>query len=103
MPLEFVFGISFDAFDLCGGSETQKLNLSFDAMHYRSHPETINIGVEYVLLDLLALRSGYRSNTEENAFSFGFGLKRYGVAVDYAYTPFGLFDNVQRFTIRLAL
>ena len=58
---------------------------------------------------MLALRAGYNSNLDERDISLGFGLKKdFGrrggkIALDYAYTPFGVFDNVQRFSFSLAL
>jgi len=48
-------------------------------------------------------RIGYVSNSDENDLTYGFGIQKFGAAVDYAYTPFGVFENVQRFTVRFSL
>jgi hypothetical protein len=31
------------------------------------------------------------------------GIQRFGFGFDYAYTPFGVFDKVQRFSVKFAL
>jgi hypothetical protein len=106
LPLIFIIGISANVFDFVevSGPE-QDLILSIDATHPRSHPEEIKIGAEYKFMKMLSLRGGYVNNNDEYDFSFGFGLSSAGFGVssfnfevDYSYTPFGVFDNVQRFT-----
>jgi hypothetical protein len=59
--------------------------------------------MQYSFLDMFFGRIGYVSNSDENDLTYGFGIQKFGAAVDYAYTPFGVFENVQRFTIRFAL
>lgn len=104
LPLIFILGISADLFDFIDiGGPSQSLLLSVDATHHRSHPEQIRIGLEYSFLEILSLRGGYVSANSEDDFSFGLGLSYLGVFVDYAYTPFGVFNNVQRFTARVSL
>jgi len=51
-------------------------------------------------LDMIKIRTGYSSNNDEYGPSFGFGLSKYRLSMDYAYTPFGILDHVQRFTFR---
>ena len=81
----------------------QSLLVSIDASHYRDHPEQIKVGVEYGLLDALWLRGGYMTSNDESGVSFGVGVNYSGVGLDYAYTPFGVFDKVQRMTVRFGL
>jgi len=104
LPLVFTMGISMDLFDLWtpGGPE-QRLYLSVDATHYRSHPEQLLIGLDYNIMDFLSLRGGYVSGNDENDFVFGVGLSRFGFVIDYSYTPFGVFDNVKRITARFSI
>lgn len=102
-PLVFNLGISMDMMDLMsGGSQDQSLRVSVDATHFRDHPEQIKIGLEYQVLKTLSFRGGYVANNDEDGFSFGAGVSRAGFAIDYAYTPFGVFDKVQRFTARFS-
>jgi hypothetical protein len=101
LPLTFTIGVSADLLDWIGrGGTDQSLVASFDVAHYRSRPEQVMAGLNYTVFKMLSLRGGYVSNENEDAFSFGIGLGIAGIAVDYAYTPFGVFDSVQRFTAR---
>lgn len=104
-PLTFTLGISMNAMDLFKSVPfDQSLIVSVDASHYLSHPEEIDVGLEYGLLHMIYLRGGYASNSYEgNGLSFGVGLSRFGFAFDYAFTPFGVFGNVQRFTVRFSM
>jgi len=103
-PLVFTLGISMDVMDLWGGlAPDHSLYCSVDASHHRDHPEQVKIGLEYRLMDLVSLRAGYASsNNEETDFSYGIGVSKYGFTFDYAYTPFGVFDAVQRMTVRFS-
>ena len=105
LPLTFSIGLSADLFDFIPNLKFGKhLYCSIDAVHYRSYPEVINLGFEYQLAEVLALRYGYLHNRDERSFSVGFGLSFFGTTIDYSYTPFSdIFDDIQRFTIRLAL
>jgi hypothetical protein len=103
-PLVFTLGISMDLMDLIGtGPMDQSLILSIDASHYNDHPEQLKIGVEYRIMQILFLRGGYANDNGGNGLSFGLGVSQFGFAVDYAYTPFGVFDKVQRMTARISM
>lgn len=103
LPLVFNLGVSMNVMDFFENyADHHALNLSIDACHYRSHPEQIKLGLEYTAMDILTLRGGYISNNDENSVTFGMGVSYMGLGFDYAYTPFGVFDNVQRMTIRFA-
>jgi hypothetical protein len=104
-PLAFTIGISMNVMDLVDELPfDQSLLVSIDASHYLDHPEQVKIGLEYRLLDMISLRGGYASSTDEGSgLSFGLGASKYGVSIDYAYSPFGIFNNVQRFTARFAM
>jgi type II secretory pathway pseudopilin PulG len=102
LPLVFTLGISMNLMDLIGEIPmNQSLYMCVDASHYRDHPEQLKIGLEYKVMNLLAIRGGYMSNSDESdGLSFGVGVNQFGFAFDYSYTPFGVFDKVQRFTAR---
>ena len=104
LPLTFKIGLCFDLMDLMPGQGgSQDLLLSVDVLHPRDYPEQMNIGLEYRLKELLTVRCGYMVVSDEQNVSFGFGLQKYGLGIDYAYAPFGVFDNVQMFTLRFGL
>jgi len=105
LPLTFKIGISMDVFDFVREyiDGKQSLLVSIDALHPRDYPEQLNIGLEYKLVNSFFLRGGYMLVADEQDFSFGFGLQKFGASIDYAYVPFGVFNNVQMFTLRFAL
>ena len=111
LPLLFTIGVSADIFDFVEmQGPSQSLLLSIDATHPRSHPEQVKVGVEYQFMKMISIRGGYISSNDESDFSFGVGLSTtsldvspVNLTVDYSYTPFGVFNNVQRFTARISL
>jgi hypothetical protein len=102
-PLTFTIGISMNLMDLWGEVPLkQVLNMSIDASHYRDHPEQLKIGLEYRIMNTLTFRGGYITNSDESGLSYGVGVSKFGFAFDYSYTPFGVFDKVQRMTARFS-
>ena len=83
------------------------LRLSLDAEHPRDYPEQVKIGLEYTFMETLSLRIGRVGPADEQSMSYGIGLQKgfgaAGVGVDYSYTPFGIFGNVQRFSFQFWL
>ena len=63
----------------------------------------VNVGGEYVLFNALALRGGYRTlflEESQEGLTLGAGLEHElfdgtHFAIDYAYTDFGVLQNVQ--------
>lgn len=108
LPLMFRIGVAMNAMDLVTGSaDADPLLLSVDATNSRDYPETINLGAEYVFMKILAIRAGYMTGQDERNFSAGLGVQQsvggIGVGIDYAYTRFGIFGDVNRFAIQLTL
>jgi hypothetical protein len=104
LPLVFNLGISMNLMDFMEDTPlNQSLYFSIDASHFRSHPEQIKFGFDYQVLNALSLRSGYITNNDESGFSFGIGVSYFGLTFDYSYTPYGVFDKVQRMTARFSL
>ncbi|MEW6511798.1 MAG: PorV/PorQ family protein [Bacteroidota bacterium] len=104
LPLTFTIGVSMDLMDfLEDRSIIQAAYLSVDAVHNRDYYEQVFVGGEVSLIDALDLRGGYIVNSDEQGFTTGFGLHQFGIAVDYAYTPFGVFNDAHRVTLRVGL
>ncbi len=104
LPLVFTLGISMDLFDLLPERGiNHSAVLSIDAAHDRSHREQLFFGLDYTLLEVLSLRLGYALGNDENNVAFGIGVSYFGIVFDYAYTPFGVFDAVQRVSARFSL
>ncbi|MCF7826191.1 MAG: PorV/PorQ family protein [Candidatus Marinimicrobia bacterium] len=110
LPLTLSLGIGMDLFDLFRDSMgDQQLQIAVDALHYRSHPEQLKIGLEYRPVDLLALRTGFYTSEDENTDSFdendltfGLGIQQFGLEFDYAYTPKGVWNEVHRVSARFS-
>lgn len=109
LPLTFKIGLAMNIFDIYSvlNKENHALMLSVDAVHPRDYYEQINFGLEYLFQKTFALRMGYSTPNDEHGFSAGVGLQQryqnYMIALDYAYTPFGVFDDVHRFSVRFGL
>lgn len=103
LPLTFTMGVSMDLLDLMKDRpEQHALLLGIDASHPRSYPEYIDVGIEYRLMDVFFARVGYMGNRDERGLTFGSGVKYAGITIDYSFTPFGIFNNTQSFTLRYA-
>jgi len=102
LPMIFTMGISMNVI------ETKKhvLLLSVDANHPRDYPEQLSYGLEYTFMNMLILRQGYTFPTDEQGISFGGGYRQtisgFGLNLDYAYTYFGIFKDVHRFTFNFS-
>lgn len=103
LPLVFTIGVSMNLMDFFEQkSYDQSLWLTIDATHDRSHPEQLLVGLDYTVMNLLSLRTGFAANNDEDGVTFGIGISQFGIMLDYAYTPFGVFDQVQRVTARFS-
>jgi hypothetical protein len=104
LPLTFKIGLSVNAMDFIEENvKAHSLLIIMDAVHPRSYPEYVNLGAEYTFQNVFSLRTGYISNQTEYGWTAGFGINTMGVRFSYAYTPFGVFDNVQRFSLSFSL
>ncbi len=108
LPLTFRLGVSMNVLDIwdVNGAE-QSLVLAADATHPRDYREQLSVGAEYTFMQLLSLRGGYMFYNDESGLTGGLGVRKdfAGVqfSLDYSYTPFGVFGNVQRFTLAVGL
>ncbi len=102
LPLTFTLGLSMDVMDVLpmNRNVVKKINASAELIHNRDYYEQGVFGVEVNLLDILMVRGGYITKNDNASTSFGFGVAQFGLEVDYSYTPFSVFNNVQRLTVR---
>jgi hypothetical protein len=107
LPLEFRVGLSFNMMDLVTDKkEADKFLISVDATHPRDFSEQINVGGEYVFMQMLSLRAGYMFNNDDYGFTAGVGVHVAstsigGIGVDYSNTKFTEFGNVNRLAVSL--
>ena len=108
LPLSFNVGVSMDVTDFMAtvDPDMHSFNLMFEAERPRDFSEQLKVGGEYMFMNILALRAGYVFPTDEQGVNLGAGLNysagSVGFGVDYAYTTFGVFDNVQRLGVHLS-
>jgi hypothetical protein len=107
LPLTFKIGLSMNMLDIMElEKDEHSFLLSVDASHPRDYKEQLHIGGEYTFMNILSLRAGYVSPTDEQGINFGAGLKHsfvgFNFGVDYSYLDFGVFDNVNRFSINIS-
>ena len=108
LPLTFRMGLSMDLMDFKSDEhEMHTLLMSIDAVHPRSYPEYLNVGMEYTLIDMLSIRSGYLFNRDEQNVTVGVGFQKKMrdkfLSMDYAIVPFGILGDVSTFSIQLSL
>jgi len=103
LPLTFRIGGSIDLFSFVPSiGEKQSLLLAVDALHPRSYPERLNLGLEYSFMSIGYMRLGYLYNYDERDLTYGAGFKLGPLSIDYALTPFGVFDSVNRISIGIS-
>jgi len=107
LPLTFEIGLSMDLLDVTDiDPEKHSVVFSVDAVHPRDFKEQVDLGMEYIFMKMLALRLGYTSPTDEQGISLGAGfnqeIESFDLSVDYAYTDFGVFDEVHRFSFNFS-
>lgn len=104
LPLLFRVGIAGEFVK----TENFRASFGIDALEPNDNSSALNGGVEFAFNETIFLRGGYASRFREDTqqgVSFGGGLnyRLWGnstvIKIDYAYTDFGLLDNVQRFSI----
>ena len=103
LPLTFRIGCSINIVKLIPSfSESHSLLLAIDALHPRSYEQRINVGLEYSFMNIISTRIGYLHNYDERDFTFGTGVKLGMFKINYALTPFGVFDTVSRVSIGIS-
>lgn len=102
LPLTFKVGLAMDLIDLAD----HRFTVAADAYHPSDNAEYLSVGGEYMFMNLLALRGGYKSlflDNSEEGLTLGFGIHYelypgFALLVDYAYQDFGVLDETQHFS-----
>ncbi len=84
-------------------SDQSRLILAVNGTHPNDDSEKLNLGYEYSYRDMLFARGGYSRGYDLQQYAYGAGLKlnlyRQTLMLDYAFTPYGDFGNIQTFSI----
>jgi len=105
LPLVFRVGVAMDVINRGNNRAT----VALDAVVPNNNQQFLNVGGEYWLHNFIALRAGYRSlgmKDSQEGVTFGAGIKQKlfgqgGLQLDYAYSDFGLLNNVQEFSLSI--
>ncbi len=107
LPLAFSIGATVNVLNDFTNIDpnAHRLVLSLDTERPRDYYEQVKVGLEYTLMNTLDVRAGYVYPEDERGLNAGAGIHRnfgeLGVSVDFAYTQFGAFSNVTRFSLGL--
>lgn len=106
LPLTFKIGISMDVFDLTNlDKDVHSLLVSIDANRPRDFDEQLLFGFQYTFVNRFMIRGGHGFPKDEEGFSLGMGIKQplgsLTLSVDYSYTAFGVFGEVNRFGAKI--
>jgi hypothetical protein len=102
LPMTFRLGLAMDVLDR--GSHF--LTVAVDAVHPNDNLEQVGVGAEYWFNNLVALRGGYRINTDEEGLTAGAGFRipvgGKTITLDYAYADWGRLEMVHRASLGFA-
>lgn len=102
LPMTFKLGMAMDVID----NGPHFMTIEVDGIHPSDNVEQVGIGAEYWFNGLVAVRGGYRINTDEEGLTAGAGF-RIPVAgktinLDYAYADFNRLEMVHRASLGFA-
>jgi hypothetical protein len=108
LPLMLRTGVSMD---ILKDAFNSNLIVSVDALHPSDDVEYVNMGVEYVLYDMVYLRTGFKelfSDDSEQGLCFGGGIHytimgKTTLFFDYSYISFGELGPVHMYSVSLGL
>lgn len=91
LPVIVRLGLSYTFFD--------NLVLSVQGVHPNDGAERLDVGGEYWIADMIALRGGYKYNYDAARYTGGVGVKFSPLSVDAAYTDMGNLEYALRLTV----
>lgn len=109
LPLLFSLGAAMNLMEVINEEIAADNNLTFavDFLHQNNYSERVNMGIEYKFLQIISLRGGYQTNRDLASWSAGVGFNTsvsdYNIEVNYSYSKFEIFDNVNRLSILFSL
>ncbi len=106
MPLLFRVGVAMDVLN----ADLIRVTLAADALRPNDNEESVNFGGEVAWNEMVFMRGGYKSlfgRENEEGISLGAGLKYTqpglgSLQVDYAFTDFGVFGNLNTIAVAIS-
>jgi hypothetical protein len=106
LPLVFALGASINLMNFILPEHDGALHLATDFLHQNNYSERINVGLEYIFLNMLSVRGGYQTNRDLASWSggvgFNYSLFDYEVEVNYSYSRYEIFNSVNRLSLLFA-
>ncbi|MBN2411912.1 PorV/PorQ family protein [candidate division KSB1 bacterium] len=108
LPVNFKVSMAMNILSLFPKINNQELQLSVVASNPYDGGERVHVGCEYMFNHMIALRAGYRSNSDTGSLSAGFGLMPQvfagkNILIDYAYSDADeVFGAIHRFSFGFA-
>jgi hypothetical protein len=106
LPLIFAAGVAINIMEVVYPEHENPLFIAIDFNHQNNYSERLNFGAEYKFLDIVSLRAGYQTNRDLASWSAGIGLSQsildYNLEVNYSYSRFEIFDNVNRLSLHIS-
>jgi opacity protein-like surface antigen len=97
LPMTFRLGLAMNVYE----TEDIKVLTALDASKPNDNKQRVNAGVEFMFMDMVALRGGYKLGYDEDTYAFGAGFQYalFGsvkIRLDYSYSDMGILDVVHR-------
>lgn len=115
LPLVFTVGVSYDAVNI----EEWNWVIGADAIIPNNYSTYASLGTEITWNNLISIRGGYKGlnylfdksgkdiDVFEEGLTAGFGLQYdfggFFAKADYSYSDFGIFSNINRFTVTIGM
>lgn len=85
------------------GYHFREMSVSADYLNIKSGDSRLHVGAEYLIEELLFLRTGYQIGYDNRDFSAGAGFVYKDLRIDYAFVPYQSdLGNSHRFTLMYA-
>ena len=102
MPLTFHLGVAMELYGNLG--DPSSLTVAFEGAYFTDRLQRWNLGGEFWLANIVALRAGYKFKYDNESWSVGAGLKGdfsgRNIGLDVSYSDFGdLFDPPLRISL----
>jgi Type IX secretion system protein PorV len=94
-PMVFKLGVALDPVL----TDVHRLTLAGDLEHPNDNIERVNVGAEYGFQELFFLRGGYTFRHDTLGLSAGVGAMWQNFGVDYAFSEYGILEDVHRFNV----
>lgn len=108
LPSLFSFGAAINLMEVFDSELAPDNSVLFavDILHPNNYSERVNMGMEYNFQKMVAVRIGYQTNRDLASWSAGLGfntsISDYDIGINYSYSAFEFFNNVQRISLNFS-